>query len=188
MAGLALCAQAADNQVYNTIEFGEVNGVSDNGRYVAITDMDNHIAFMWDARNPEVFTDISEDISDSTVPSGQRVVGTSVYDFSDSGMGVGCIHYADGKSMPAVYKDGEWTILPIPANVRNTNVAIAVTPDGSHIAAYATRAARHMAGASISPCSGLSTPITSIRSMNSISIFMTIRGSMPAVRVPTAAS
>lgn len=44
MAGVALCSQAEENMVYNTAEFGEVNGISDNGRYVAITDMDNHIA------------------------------------------------------------------------------------------------------------------------------------------------
>lgn len=139
MAGMTLSAQGAPNKVYNTAELGEVTGMSDNGRYVAITDMDNHIAFMWDAFNPTLFADISEDLSDSSMPSGQRVVGTSVYDFTDNGMGVGSIQYADGKSVPAIFRDGEWSLLPIPADVRNTNDAIAVTPDGSHIAGTCVR-------------------------------------------------
>lgn len=121
---------------YFTEDPGEVYGVSDNGRYVAITFPDDQYAFLWDRENPNVFKDISEELGSSDLPSGQRVKGTEAYDVSDDGMVVGCVSFASGVSIPAYYKNGEWNGLEVPSDAINTNVAVNVTPDGKIITGY----------------------------------------------------
>ena len=138
LAALAGTTVQAQNKSYFSNDFGEVNGVSDNGRFVAIGDIELNKAYLWDSTNPDVFTDISV-VSDPTanVPSAQLVIGTQAYDVTDDGsIVVGMVQYADGHSAGAYYKDGKWNPLPLHAASLNTNVAIAVTPDGKTIAGY----------------------------------------------------
>lgn len=135
-AGGAVAAVAA-NQSFFGEELGDMYGVSDNGTYAAISDVENLIAYLWDANNPNVFTDISCDKSlTADMPASQRVKGTSACDISDSGIVVGSIYYADGHEMPAYYNGTEWTVLPVLKGALNTNEAIAITPDGKTIAGY----------------------------------------------------
>lgn len=139
MAAVCLAGVAAENEnkVYFNNSLGEVYGVSDNGKYVAVSDVESNMAYLWDSENPEVFTDISFDPDlTANLPSAQRVTGTLAYDVSDDGMVVGALIYADGHSVPAYLKDGEWTALTVLDTTLNTNQAIAVTPDGKTICGY----------------------------------------------------
>lgn len=130
-------AAAAANQSFFGKELGDMYGISDNGTYAAISDVENLIAYLWDADNPDVFTDISCDKSlTESLPSSQRVRGTSACDISDDGIVVGSIYYADGHEMPAYYNGTEWIALPVLKGALNTNEAIAITPDGKTIAGY----------------------------------------------------
>lgn len=125
----------ADSEVYVFDCLGSVDGVSDNGRYAAVTDTDNGIAYLWSADNPGELVDISEE-PDFRLPSAQRVWFTVAHDVSDDGTAVGCIGYWDGHQEPAYYQDGVWHRLPMDPNAFNTNEAVAITPDGSVIAGY----------------------------------------------------
>lgn len=138
LAAAALTAAATAPSVYFGEEMGSMNGVSDNGRYAVVCDDDNAIAYLWCIDDPDVFSDISEALGGSLVPSGQRVSGTKVYDVSDTGMAVGAIGYADGHSVAAYYdpESQEWTELERPRYALNTVEAVAVTPDGKTIAGY----------------------------------------------------
>ena len=132
----ALTASAEDwPKVYLFDYLGDVNGVSDNGMFAAITDEEQGFAYLWRASAPDDLYDISE-ISEDGLPSSQTVAATQVYDVTDDGMAVGCLVYRNGHSAPAYYEDGEWKMLPLHPNSRDSNVAIAVTPDGSVIAGY----------------------------------------------------
>ena len=143
LLGSALIASVvcmnAENNVYNCEELGIVYGVSDNGHFAAITDDGNNLAYLWKWDVPDIFFDISAPKDDESVPEGQRVSGTNAYDASDSGLVVGCIYYADGRSVPAYYLNDEWTLLPMPANVSYLNSATTVTPDGNIIGGYCGR-------------------------------------------------
>lgn len=130
---------SAENKLYNTTELGDVNGVADNGKYVAISDNDNLIAYLWDSSDPEEFQDITPFLDDITVPAGQRIKGASANDVSDSGLVVGGIHYADGKTYPAYYDGERWTRLEIPEDMLNNSECVAITPDGSIIAGYCSK-------------------------------------------------
>lgn len=138
IAALATPTAQAENHSYFTDELGEVNGVSDNGRFVAIGDIENNLAYLWDSNNPDVFTDISADPAQTaSLPSAQRIIGTLAYDVTDDGsMVVGTLFYADGHSAGAYYKNGAWTALPLHPASMNTTEAIAVTPDGKIIGGY----------------------------------------------------
>lgn len=129
---------SAETKTYFNSELGEVFGVADNGRFAAVSDIENNIAYLWDSQNPEVFYDISFDVETTiTLPSAQRVKGTLAYDVTDDGrIVVGSLLYADGHQSPAYRIDGDWVPLPVLANSLNTNTAIAVTPDGKTIAGY----------------------------------------------------
>lgn len=138
LAGLSMAS--AENKAYVGVELGEVNGVSSNGKYVSINDPDNNCVYLWNVENPDLFTEITPEFGDLSTPSGQRVNGANGYSVSDNGIVAGCINYADGKSVPAYYKNGEWIALEMPANVLNTNVATVVTPDAKTIAGYCCHA------------------------------------------------
>lgn len=154
LAAATLAAAAASPSVYFGDEIGNLNGVSDNGRYVVVSDEDDGIAYLWCADDPDVFADISEALGASNIPSGQRVNGTHVYDVSDHGMAVGSIGYADGHSVAAYYdiETQEWTPLERPANALNTVEAVAVTPDGKIIAGYFCIANRELEFGQYYPC------------------------------------
>lgn len=139
MAAVSLQASAA-NQVFNTPEMGDLNGVSVNGRFAAIGDMDNNIAYLWDAENPNVFTNITPELSNQNIPSGQRIIGAVVYDVDNYGDVVGAIYYADGKSYPAIYSNGVWTQLEIPDDAINHVECVAINAKGTIITGYAVHA------------------------------------------------
>lgn len=127
----------AQNKSYYSEFLGEVNGVSDNGRFVAIGDIENNTAYLWSADNPDVFQDITPDAAEtSELPSAQRITGALAYDATDDGKVVGTLFFADGHSVGAVYADGKWTVLPLHPAALNTNEAVAVTPDGKTILGF----------------------------------------------------
>lgn len=133
--GAPLVASSA-TQVFTMDNLGEVGKVSDNGKFVAVSDTENLIAYLWSAETG-TFTDISAPKGDpETVPSSQCISGTSAYDVTDDGMVVGSVYFRDGHQVPAYYLNGEWIFLELHAAAMNTNEAIAVTPDGKTIAGY----------------------------------------------------
>lgn len=117
-------------------ELGEVMGVSDNGKYVAISDIDNLRGYVWNIDSPDALTDLTITTTETGLPSSQVITGVSVMDFADNGMGVGSVYYKDGKQKAAYYEDGEWKYLPLHEFAMNLTEAIAVTPDGMTIAGY----------------------------------------------------
>ncbi len=140
LAGLMIsgfgAVTVAQTKVYTSEELGEVGKVSDNGKYVAITDVDNNIAYLWSSETGE-FIDISAPLGDpSTTPSAQCVAGSTAIDVADNGMVVGSVMFRDGRQIPAYYIDDEWYFLELHPGAQSSNGAIAVTPDGSVIAGY----------------------------------------------------
>lgn len=129
-------AAHAESQVYTSDNLGEVDGVSDNGRYAAVTDPDYGAAYLWDFYKPGEFKDISAFIGEKGNLDGNQEPGaTTAVDVSDTGIVVGSIQFSN-LFHPAYYKDGKWHLLPLDPNAMNTNEAIAITPDGSVIAGY----------------------------------------------------
>lgn len=133
-----MLAASAQSSSYFSNELGDLNGLSDNGRYAAIGDLEQGLAYFWDSTNPNVFTDISVDPNETAMmPAAQRVVGTLAYDVTNDGsMVVGTLLYADGHLAGAIRRDGKWTPLPLHEAALNTTEALAVTPDGSVIMGY----------------------------------------------------
>lgn len=134
LAGTTL-ASKAESKVYVFDTLGIVGGVSDNGKYAAITDDEQYLAYLWRASNPDELYDINEE-SMPGLPASQRAIFTTAMDVSDDGIVVGSIGYADYHQIPAYYKDGEWNLLPVDPAATNTNEAICITPDGTVIAGY----------------------------------------------------
>lgn len=136
---IAACAAAglsAENKAYCTDQLGEVNGVSDNGRYACISDIDNNIAYLWSLENPDVFVNITPE-NHSDLPLAEQWAGAQAFDISDDGKTlVGLIMLGNLNTVPAVYENGNWELLPMPATAMNTNGAIAITPDGNIIGGY----------------------------------------------------
>lgn len=125
LASGVMTAGAAE--FYTTDKLGEVYGVSDNGRYAAIADIENQVSYLWDSENPAEFTLLEGLYAKS-----------EAYDVSDGGMVVGAAYNA-GKWIPA-YTDenGDWQLLPVTPNFINIGYATNVTPDGSIIVGYMT--------------------------------------------------
>lgn len=103
---------------------GQVTGVSDNGRFAVASDMENNLGYLWTIDNPTEFTPISS----STFA---KYVATDV---ADDGTVAGYVVNKDGTSRPALYKDGEFIMLPVHEAVLNTAEANCITPDGKVIA------------------------------------------------------
>ena len=76
LAAGAMTAGAAE--FYTTDNLGEVYGISDNGRYAAITDIEGQISYIWDSENPSEFT-----LLDGLFRKSEA------YDVSNDGMVVG---------------------------------------------------------------------------------------------------
>ena len=134
LAGTSLTGKA-ESKVYVFDSLGIVGGVSDNGQYVAITDDEQYLAYVWRASNPEELYDITEKGEPGAVAS-QRPIFTTAMDVSDDGVVVGSIGYADFYQYPAYYKDGKWEHLPIDPEAQYTSEALCITPDGTVIAGY----------------------------------------------------
>lgn len=126
----------AENKAYTSNELGDCNGVSSSGRFVVASDDENNCVYLWDALNPDLFVEITPEMGAPSIPSGQRVNGANAYSVADDGTVVGCLCYADGKSVPAFYKDGKWTKLDLPEQVMNTNQASVITPDAKTIVGF----------------------------------------------------
>ena len=139
LMGLALAGTyltgKAESKVYVFDTLGIVGGVSDNGKYAAITDDEQSLAYIWRASNPNELYEITE-VGEPDAPDSQFPVFTTAMDVSDDGIVVGSIGYADFYQYPAYYKDNEWHLLPIDPDAQYTNEAIAITPDGKVIAGY----------------------------------------------------
>ncbi len=126
----------AQNQAYFFDQIGEVMGVSDNGKYIAISDDDDHNGYLWNIDNPDQITDITIRTTQTNLPSGQTITGVAAMDCTDDGMVVGSVFYKDGKQKASIYVNGEWKQLPLHEHVYNNTLAVAVTPDGKTIAGY----------------------------------------------------
>lgn len=126
----------AATQVFSTENLGEVTGISANGEYASIYDYEDNRAYLW-IRSTGEFKEIGlKKNTDTTVAADKRVVGCWAMGVTDDGMVVGSVLYFSGKQRPAIYKDGEWELLPLSPNALNTNSAIAVTRDGKVIGGY----------------------------------------------------
>lgn len=135
LTGSAMVASAA-TEVYPFDMLGDMNGVSDNGQFAVITDVEQGYAYIWRLSNPEELEDISMITDESTLPDSQSAKATAVYDVADDGTVVGAITYKNNTMMPAIYKDGEWSVLPVHPNSLSMKEAMCITPDGSVIAGY----------------------------------------------------
>ncbi|MDE5808230.1 MAG: hypothetical protein K2H76_08940, partial [Muribaculaceae bacterium] len=130
-----LCANAEVKVCYFE-ELGEIDGISDNGHYGAITDPDFGTAYLWSESDPENLKDISAVIGEGgNFSSSETPMATTAMDVSNDGIVVGSIKIG-AVFYPAYYKEGAWTRLPLDANAMNTNEAICITPDGKVIAGY----------------------------------------------------
>lgn len=140
---LLLCALAAfaggmnaSTQVFTSDNLGEITGISANGEYASVYDYENNRAFLW-TRSTGEFVEIGiPKNTDTSVPSDKRVQGCWAMGVTNDGMVVGSVLYFSGKQRPAIYKDGEWSMLPLSPNALNTNTAMAVTHDGKVIGGY----------------------------------------------------
>lgn len=131
----ATLTSVAQTQVYTSENLGELNGVSANGKFAAITDSEMGYAYLWSLDNPTQFVDITiRQENASSLPSSQRVVGCASYGVADDGMVVGSITYRDGNIVPAIYRNGEWEVLPYHESSLYIKEAVAVTADGKYIA------------------------------------------------------
>ncbi len=120
---------------YTSDELGEVTAISSNGEYASVYDYENNKAYLWTRATGE-FKDISAPLGSEDQPSGKRIRGTWAMGVADDGTVVGCILYADGRQYPSIYKDGEWSQLPLHGAAMNDNTAIAITGDSKVIGGY----------------------------------------------------
>ncbi|MDE5791643.1 MAG: hypothetical protein K2H96_10510 [Muribaculaceae bacterium] len=134
-AGVSL-GMNAGSKVYTFDSLGEIDGISDNGRYGVVTDPDNGLAYIWDSTNPETLKDITARTeSAGNFTYNGDIWTTTAMDVSDDGIVVGSV-LLGATYNPAYYKDGKWNLLPLDPNAKNTNEAVCITPDGKIIAGY----------------------------------------------------
>lgn len=127
LAGLAAayCLPMAANTLYSADTLGEVVSVSRNGKYVAVADNADNLAYLWNIDNPTEFKDINAE--------GQALALC----VSNDGIAAGATFNAKtGKYTPAYYKDGEWHALPVHAAVMYEAYAVAINDDASIIGGY----------------------------------------------------
>jgi len=127
LAGLAAacCLPMAANTLYSAETLGDVVSVSRNGKYVAVADNEDNLAYLWNIENPTEFKLISGE---------GKALALCV---SNDGIAAGATFNAKtGKYTPAYYKDGEWHALPVHAAVMNEAYAVAMTDDASIIGGY----------------------------------------------------
>lgn len=143
IASLAAIAPAgvftayAETQAYFFDEIGNVQGISDNGKFAAIADDEDLHAYLWSAENPTEIKCLDFVQGDTSgLPSSQVARGFSAMDVADNGMVVGSVFYKDGKERAAYWIDGEWHFLPLHQYIVNTTCALGVTPDGRVISGY----------------------------------------------------
>ena len=68
----------AESEVYLFDYLGQIGGVADNGRYAAVSDYDNGIAYLWDSEHPDDLIDITEITEDADrLPSSQVAASCS---------------------------------------------------------------------------------------------------------------
>ena len=126
--GLAAVAVGANAQAtnYEWDFLGQPTGVSDNGQYVTIIDEEDFMGYVWNADAPNTPQRLQ-------LPDGRNFCPG---DATNDGMIVGYVVNKDsqGTTRPAIYRNGEYTMLPVNADVLNTAEANEVTPDGKIIA------------------------------------------------------
>lgn len=121
---LGLSAQS-ESPVLKTLEipFGTICGMSDNGRWA-----------VYDDGNDGVERGCSVDVYDlatgTIVTLSEGTEGDNIHlnDISDDGK----IVAGSYNNVPAYFKDGKWTVLPLPAGTRGYGGRVSsMTPDGS---------------------------------------------------------
>lgn len=127
---------SAENRLFENDQLGEVTGISENGQYAVVSDNANNKAFLWDATNPEVFTELIITAENSTnIPNLDKIDGVHARGVSNDGTIVGCIFYRDatGTQLSVIYKNGEWSLLPYDSASYGGDTAVAITGDGKVI-------------------------------------------------------
>ena len=138
-ACLAALATQAENKIYffsyedpqygTQYTMGEVYGISDNGRYAAIYDVESDFSYLWDREKPTELQRINREID------GQ-VIAFTAYSVTNDGMVVGSERpRGNNQWQPVTWENGEIRRLPIPDEALNSNYPIAVTGDGKSSAA-----------------------------------------------------
>lgn len=135
LIALATLGANAETKTFTSDNLGEVTAVSANGEYASIYDTENNRSFLW-TRSTGEFKEITLPEGPATQPAGDRVRGNWAMGVSNDGTVVGCILYYDGIQYPAIYKNGEWTRLPMHESAVNDNTAIAITGDNKYIGGY----------------------------------------------------
>lgn len=139
-ACLAALATQAENKIYffsyedpqygTQYTMGEVYGISDNGRYAAIYDVESDFSYLWDREKPTELQRINREID------GQ-VIAFTAYSVTNDGMVVGSERpRGNNQWQPVTWENGEIRRLPIPDEALNSNYPIAVTGDGKIIGGH----------------------------------------------------
>ncbi len=118
--GASVLGMSAENKIFfpespDGETLGYVTAISGNGRYATILDDENNLSYLWDYINPLELV--------------QLPGKCQAFDVTNDGMVVGCT-YASGKYTPAIYRNGEWTALPVDPTSLNTNFVRRTTDDG----------------------------------------------------------
>lgn len=112
-------AQGTKPEVVFTGTPWSVQNVSENGRYICGTRQYEEI-YRYDLQERKLIT----------VPAEASTSGIAALDVTNDGTLAGC---ADGSvELPALYKDGEWTMLPMPEGAQDGS-AMQITGDGNTI-------------------------------------------------------
>lgn len=125
----------AETKTYTSDFLGEVTAVSPNGEYASVYDYENDNAYLW-TRSTGQFTDISAPLGTKDEIASLRVTGTWAMGVADDGTVVGCVFYGDGRQYPSIYKDGEWSRLPVHGGMTPDGSAIAISADCKFIGGY----------------------------------------------------
>ncbi|MDE7189304.1 MAG: hypothetical protein K2N96_04075 [Muribaculaceae bacterium] len=118
-----VASAGAETKYYTTDELSDHVAVSPNGRFVVTTATDNSYSYIWDANNPEVFSQVYADYKNKI----------ELYGVTNDGMTVGG-YYVEGNSyQPCFVVEGLVVDLPNSPMAMNNNFAKCVTADGSVI-------------------------------------------------------
>lgn len=123
--GIAMGA-TAETKYYTSQELSDNVSVSPKGLYAVTTATDESYSYIWDAANPEVFTQVE-------APNKNKI---ELYGISDNGVAVGAYYAGNNLFIPCFVKDGKIEDLPMPLNVMYENFAKCITGDGKTIGGY----------------------------------------------------
>lgn len=125
LAAVAVSAQA-ETKFYTFDTLGEIGGVSPNGKYVAIADLDDDYGYRWCIDEPEKLVQMTGTYKDKFC----------AYGVDDNGLVVGNYFKKNGSYQTAYWENGEVKDLPMSPNVINLCAARCITADGGVIGGY----------------------------------------------------